>query len=73
VAINNSGDIIGYGYYHSGQYAFLLTPDSAVSLSAEFSATAAPEPSTWVMLVAGFAGLGFVSHRRVHKGNAAAV
>jgi choice-of-anchor A domain-containing protein len=34
--------------------------------------TAAPEPSTWAMLIAGFAGLGFLGWRRAPKGAAAA-
>ena len=60
VGLNNSGDIIGYGDYHGGQYGFLLTPVSASPLSA----TAVPEVSTWAMLVVGFAGLGFAGYRR---------
>jgi hypothetical protein len=31
---------------------------------AEFSASAVPEASTWAMMLAGFAGLGFVGYRR---------
>ena len=56
VGINNSGDIIGYGIYHGGQYGFLLT--------------SVPEPSTWAMLLAGFAGLGFAGYRRAKTGHA---
>ena len=29
--------------------------------------SAVPEPSTWVMMIAGFAGLGFVAYRRKTK------
>lgn len=54
VGINNSGDIIGYGSYHDEWYGFLLTP--------------VPEPSTWMMMLAGFAGLGFAGYRRATKG-----
>jgi hypothetical protein len=32
----------------------------------EFTA-AVPEPSTWIMMIAGFAGLGFMAYRRKHK------
>ncbi len=56
VAINNSGDIIGYGHYRGGIYGFLLTPDSALF--------AVPEPSTWAMMLVAFAGLGFAVYRR---------
>jgi PEP-CTERM motif-containing protein len=31
------------------------------------SLTAAPEPSTWAMMMLGFAGLGFAGYRRSHK------
>ncbi len=62
VGLDNSGDIIGYGDYHGGHYGFLLTPVSATAFSATaFSATAVPELSTWAMLFAGFAGLGFAA------------
>jgi len=33
----------------------------------QFLTTAVPEPSTWIMMIAGFFGLGFVSLRRRHK------
>jgi hypothetical protein len=29
--------------------------------------TAVPEPSTWAMMVLGFAGVGFMAHRRSRK------
>ncbi len=56
VGINDNGDILGYGgVFGTGVInPFILTPLSA----------AAPEPSTWAMLLAGFAGLGFLGYRR---------
>jgi hypothetical protein len=33
----------------------------------EFSVAAIPEPSTWAMLLLGFAGIGFVGYRRSRK------
>jgi probable HAF family extracellular repeat protein len=76
VGINDLGDTIGYGDYHavsvSGTFSFLLTPSTSAASAAGLTATgvsmprsaaAAPEPSTWAMLVAGFAGLGFVGYR----------
>jgi hypothetical protein len=66
VGINNKGDIIGYGEYDGGRYGFLLTPVSTTA----FSAAAAPEPSTWPMLLAGFARLGSGGYRRAKKGQA---
>ena len=72
VGINNVGDIVGYGDYRngtvSGTYGFLLTPSAATAVSAiPGSAAAAPEPSTWAMLVVGFAGLGFVGYRGARR------
>lgn len=36
-----------------------------------FSATQTPLPSTWSMLIAGFAGLGFFAYRGTKKSSAA--
>jgi len=36
-----------------------------------FALTAAPELSTWAMMLIGFAGVGFVAYRRTKKGSAA--
>ncbi len=41
-------------------------------VAGQVSAAAVPEPSTWVMLFAGFAGLGVVARRRATKRRAAA-
>jgi hypothetical protein len=57
VGLNNLGDIIGYGDYRGGQYGFLLAP--------------VPEPSTWALLLAGFAGLGLAGYRSARKEGAA--
>jgi hypothetical protein len=76
VGINDAGDIIGYGSYQngstSGTFSFLLTPTAATASAGPISATVAPEPSTWAMLVVGFAGLGFVGYRSTRRGQAAA-
>ena len=51
LAINNRGQIVGYGLNPFGQEtAFLLTP--------------VPEPSTWALMLFGFAGLGYAGYRR---------
>jgi hypothetical protein len=36
------------------------------------SITAVPEPSSWAMLILGFAGIGFMAHRRKRTGSALA-
>ncbi len=50
------------------QTGFYYTPGSNATLTY----SAVPEVSTWVMLLAGFAGLGFVGYRRNHKALSAA-
>jgi hypothetical protein len=60
IGFNNRGDIVGEGVYDGVQTGFLLTPVSASPLSA----SAAPELSTWAMLLVGFAGLGLAGYRR---------
>jgi hypothetical protein len=50
---------------------FLLIPDngnySFDSTRAVVSVTSVPEPSTWAMMILGFAGIGFVAYRRKNK------
>ena len=41
-------------------------------VAGQVSAASVPEPSTWVMLLAGFAGVGVVARRRAVKRRAAA-
>jgi hypothetical protein len=41
------------------------------ALQMEVSATAAPEPSTWAMMLLGFAGLGYAGYRGVREPRAA--
>ena len=69
VGINDVGDIVGYGRYNngtvSGSFGFLLTPVTGPAVSAiPGSVAAAPELSTWTMLIVGFAGLGLAGYRR---------
>jgi hypothetical protein len=50
-------------------YFNMLPPGVQGTLSVEV--TAVPEPSTWAMLILGFAGIGFMAHRRHrHRGGA---
>jgi hypothetical protein len=59
VAINDVGDIIGYGEFHGAQRGFLLfSIPSAPAFAAGPFAPAVPELSTWAMMLVGFAGLG---------------
>jgi hypothetical protein len=56
-----NGDIVG-GAFLFGSERLDLTA-SSVSLSV----SAVPEPSTWAMMILGFAGVGFMAHRRSRK------
>ena len=72
--INDRGQIVGVFADSTGLLsAFLATPIngramSALAMSAiDSPADAVPEPSTWAMLLLGFAGLGFAGYRRMQK------
>jgi hypothetical protein len=73
--LNDFGDILGNGYYNGGLYSFVLAPAGANSWAlASFStaplADPVPEPSTWAMMLLGFAGLGFARFYRARTGHA---
>jgi hypothetical protein len=42
----------------------LVTSDSDVSIRGVSFAPDVPEPSTWAMMLLGFAGVGFMAYRR---------
>ena len=54
-----------YSGFHDSAFVPKLEPWIMVS-EVEFNA-AVPEPSTWIMMIAGFAGLGFMAYRRKAK------
>jgi PEP-CTERM motif len=58
--VNDKGDIAG----------FYTNP--ATDTTDGFVGTPVPEPSTWAMMLAGFAGLGFLGYRKVRQGKLAA-
>ena len=49
-----------------------ITDQGVFAVAGQVSAAPVPEPSTWVMMLAGFAGLGVVARRRAAKRRAAA-
>jgi PEP-CTERM motif len=59
----------GYGYLIN-TYAYLVP--TTVSMSLADVAAGVPEPSTWAMMLIGFAGLGFMTYRRTKKNAALA-
>ena len=67
----NAGDTLDFivGVPVNGGYAFGNTP---LGVTIETSGTA-PEPSTWALMVAGFAGLGLLRYRSSRKNAAPSV
>jgi hypothetical protein len=57
----------------AGTYDLSVTGNGAGGLPAHFGyrldVAAVPEPSTWAMIVLGFAGIGFLSYRRKGRGS----
>ena len=63
--INDSGNVVGFYVNAAGAtIGFETTPLT--------STLTIPEPSTWAMMIVGFAGLGFLGYRKVRQGTAAA-
>ena len=50
-----------------------LGPAGTGEIAGTGTVMSTPEPSTWVMMMLGFAGLGFVGYRRTHKPRSIAV
>jgi hypothetical protein len=67
--------LVADNYAHStaGQYANIGDTSAYVSdhgltnVNYAFVVTAVPEPSTWAMMILGFAGIGFMAYRRSRK------
>ncbi len=62
-----------YGPYSSGFYAhaYQTNTEPWILLSQVQFSSAVPEPSTWVMMIAGLAGMGFLARHRKSKVGAA--
>jgi hypothetical protein len=71
-AVNDVGQIAGFYYDAQGEYhSFLATPSlspfaSTMAALVPDAVDAVPEPSTWAMILLGFAGLGFIGLRNRH-------
>jgi hypothetical protein len=57
----------------TGLDPFTTATFSSTGNAFEFTLATVPEPSTWAMMVIGFAGLGYAAFRRNSKGRALAV
>jgi len=64
-----SNGVPGNGSYPIGS-GFLSFPDGSVELGSA-TISGVPEPSTWAMMLLGFAGLGYAGLRQTRKGQAA--
>jgi hypothetical protein len=67
LAINDLDQVVGWYYdAHENIHSFLATPNlsSFAATASAPLADAVPEPSTWVMMLTGLMGLGFLGLRR---------
>jgi PEP-CTERM motif len=55
---------------HVGIFASLSNVDGGAETFTAVGVAAVPEPSTWAMMILGFAGVGFLAYRRRSKGAA---
>ena len=72
---NDAGTFAGHltqtSFIATGTDTFTFTQFSAGQASPtfdDFAIAAVPEPSTWAMMILGFAGVGFMAYRRRSHG-----
>ena len=66
-ADRTSGDVNFIGGLAAGTTTYFSLEERLVAASTGVSVGGVPEPSTWAMMLLGFAGLGFLVHRRSRK------
>ena len=72
-----TGTVTG-GAFHGAPASMIIDatqsggPGNVISVSGSNSSSTIPEPSTWVMMALGFAGLGFLGYRKTRRENALA-
>jgi PEP-CTERM motif len=72
-AIDAAAAYPGSDFDFTGTYKLRLPGDMTVTGMGEFHIAApVPEPSTWAMMILGFAGVGFMAYRRRNQGAALA-
>ena len=69
---------VGFNLWNNGDGSYTgfiagnpLTDGQPIYLSERSALTAVPEASTWVMMLAGFGGLGFAAYRKAHSARTA--
>jgi PEP-CTERM motif len=76
ITIDLTGTVTGGGF-HGVPVSMIIDatqsggPGNVISVSGSNSSSVIPEPSTWVMMVLGFAGLGYAAVRRSSKDRSA--
>jgi len=66
-AAADSGEFTGSYTTAATTYGFIATPLAATATITPSAAAAAPEPSTWALMLAGFAGLGLAGYRKARN------
>jgi len=64
---------LGFSQGSQGLFGSTGTATGGWGIHAPLKITPIPEPSTWAMMLLGFAGLGFLGYRPARKGQAASV
>jgi hypothetical protein len=72
VDLFNNGVGVHTGINYGGFGVVVANADNALDYVSEGVAASTPEPSTWAMMVLGFAGLGFAGYRASRKAAAIA-
>jgi hypothetical protein len=68
----DTADGNGYNLYYYGGYVVGTAGETQSYVSFSVTPVPVPEPSTWAMMILGFAGLGFAGYRRSRKAAAVA-
>jgi probable HAF family extracellular repeat protein len=66
----SGGSVINLGGLPSAAYSAATDINNAGQVVGSSNGSPIPEPSTWVMMLLGFASLGLASYRRAKAGNA---
>jgi hypothetical protein len=62
-----AGDVVEFAVHTGSSGCTYCNLSTGLTATFTIATNAAPEPSTWALMAAGFAGLGFVGHRRARK------